>query len=221
MDIKLSLNQKKEIRKLLNISKEEDKFFFSNLKHLLENTFLPPKGSRKVILKEMTALMKAISGDAKKLLAKFNRLDKYFIKHVDCKLGREFSTPYPQGAKAPAGAATHRTVVFSFGNGPNVVYPSISTKRVIEIIEKEFGFSALSWNEQYGNGYMEVLIHNLATAYPHGRKITASTNSTFVQFVAIVLEEDSLEKVYQQVLRSKMFAGIKKASSKVRYKLGK
>ena len=107
MDITLSLKQKDEIRKLLNIQQEEDEHFFLNLEHLLKHTFLPPKGSRKVILKEKIALMNAISRDTKKLLSKLNRLDKYFVKHVDCKLGQEFSTPYPQGAEAPASAASH------------------------------------------------------------------------------------------------------------------
>jgi hypothetical protein len=218
MDITLSLNQKEEIRKLLSIQADEDEHFFLNLEHLLENTFLPPKGSRKVILKEKIALMNAISRDTKKLVSKLNRLDRYFVKHVDCKLGQEFSTPYPQGTEAPPGAASHRTMVFSFFGGPNLIYPSISTKRALEIISEEFEFSAWSWNEQYGGSYMEVLIDSLATAFPHGRKITASVSSDFVKFVGIVLEEDSLEKVYQQVLRSKRFAGIKKASRTFRNK---
>ena len=70
--------------------------FFLNVECLMEDNFLPEKGSRRSIIKEKVALLKEIAEASNKLKLLLVRLDDFTLDHIDSKLGDYLGVKYEQ-----------------------------------------------------------------------------------------------------------------------------
>ncbi len=190
MEQKLSQEQKLAIQELFN--KKFDSEFYLNLEEMLENTFLPPKGSRTVLLKREIKKLKEIEAAARVLKGKLSKLDDFFLDSIDGHLGMEFGP-----------SKTYEDILIS--NEPAVGFPPISSLEIAQMIAEEAELTAMDLAKNYGNSYFEWFLDGMVTAYPVGEKISVSTDSKFIKFIAIVLQEESLEKIYKLVLNSTWF----------------
>lgn len=196
----LSDHQKTSLVQLLSLNEREAELLFKNIEYQMEESFLPPKGARNVVAKDKAALLSEISKKAEELKRLLSRLDKTLISTIDGYLGRELGAPY----------LDDKIIVWG---QPATCYPSMSSEDAAKIIAKEAFLLGHHISDVYGCGYMEKVIEALSMAWfvcPFSRDIVVSNDSDFIEYMAIVLAEDSTEKLVKQVRRSRWFKQRKK-----------
>ena len=189
MSIKLNSKQKDALNRLLSPQNSED--LFNTIEYKMREPFLPEKGSQTNVLKQEIKSLQVTAELAKNLKAKLQALDQPSLIHINTSLAHSIGAPY------------HFETI-KVGD-QDVKLPSLPAKQFVEVIEK----SVLQLSRGYAEDsktYMGWSIRNLAHVFlQHKQKITASVDSDFVEFVAIVLEEESYDKICKQVSRSNWF----------------
>ncbi|MEH6473611.1 MAG: hypothetical protein V7752_20495 [Halopseudomonas sp.] len=195
MEYALSENQKTSLVRLLSLNEREAKLLFKNIEYQMDESFLPPKGSRNVVAKDKAALLSQISKKAEELTRLLSRLDRTLISTIDGHLGREIGAPYLDDK-------------ITIGGQPATCYPSMSSEDAAKIIAKEAFLLGHHITDLYGCGYMEKVIEALSMAWgsvPSIQRIKVSNDSNFIHYLAIVLDEESTEKLVKNVRRSKWY----------------
>lgn len=194
MKCKLTENQKDKLRKLFNGTDELMDTLFWNIEFIIRTDLLPPKGSRKSVIKEKITLLKEVAEASKKLRLLLTRLDGGSLEQIDMILGEKVGTKYEYESLAKSGIATQFTDNIS----------SISAAKTIEVSSLDL---ASFYNENYTKTYSGYVLDDLLGLWPYWfeDKITLTEHSKFIKYISIVLNEDSTDKLVKQCKRSGFF----------------
>jgi hypothetical protein len=198
--VKYLLNdyQKNELALLFNIELTEQFTvdLFLNIEFMMEDTFLPDKGSQKSVMKDKIKLLNDVSKAASKLRRLLNRVDAFTLESIDSKLGSKLGKSYE-----------HETI--KVGDKAATCWDSISSKDAVNEIENEATFLASDYGKNYKTNATWVL-EGLKNSWPYelGVEITLSEHSLFINYLAIVLDENSTDKLVKQCQRSGLFRDV-------------
>lgn len=193
----LTDHQKNELALLFNIELTEQftKDLFLNIEYMMEEPFLPDKGSNKSIMKDKIALLKDVSKAAKNLRRLLTRVDAFTLESIDSKLGSQLGKSYE-----------HETI--KVGDKAATCWDSISSKDAVKEIENEAEFLSCHYKENYKTKSTWV-IEGLLNSWPYelGINITLSPHSVFIKYLAIILDEagSNTVTILSQCQRSGLF----------------
>lgn len=197
----LSESQKLTLCKLFEIKNgsEAANNLFSDIEYQMEESFLPPKGSRKVVAIEKAKLLEEIAKSSNQLSKLLRRLDDTIICDIDRHLGKELGKSYLSDS-------------IMICDNPATCWDPISARKSAAIIRDEASFLAQDLRVNFGAGYMEKVIDALSVAWPSSiaRPEINSASSKFVTYIAIIMEEESLDKIYKNIIRSRWYKNIRR-----------
>jgi hypothetical protein len=191
----LSDHQKKALTRLFQISPDDEftKDLFLNIEYMMEEPFLPDKSSSKSVMVKKIALLNEVSEAAKKLRLLLSRVDDFTLDGLDHKLGSCLGKPYE-----------HDT--FIVGGKAAICWDPISSIDAVKQIEIESKFIAGNYGENYKTNATWA-IEGLKKSWPYqlGIEITLSEHSVFIKYLAVILKEESTDKLVKQCQRSGLF----------------
>jgi hypothetical protein len=181
MTYELTDSQKSELRKLFNGTDELMDTLFWNIQYVMKESFLPPKGVRKSVIKEKITLLKEVTKASKELRLLLIRLDEYSLEQINMELGETVGKEYD-------------------GIGTSSIC-------ALKTIEECSAGTACFYEENYSETYAKWALDNLLGIWPYWfeKKVTLTEHSTFIKYLAIVLDEESTDKLVKQCKRSGLF----------------
>lgn len=204
MKYQLSNDQKNKLISLFGLENtpRKSEHLFLNIEGNMEESFLPPKGSRKVEALNKAQLLTDISVTSEKLHKLLTRLDESFIRKINCDLG----------VKLDVELVSEKPGDFVIvGGEPDKFWRDISALKAVQVIQEKSAHLSEETVKHYGGGYMKQALEALFMSWPLQIPSTLSVNSPYIRYLAIILEEDSEEdiheKLYKQVIRSDWYKG--------------
>ena len=180
---------------------EEAERLFINIEREMKGALFSKGKGRTNIPKEKAKLLNEISSKAKDLRRLLNRLDGSLRHDLDRRLGYGLDLAFTRTVEGQ-----------TFTD-----YEAASTLQAVQVIESDSSIMACHLINEYGKCYMEHMSSSLAHSWPHRRfprfntiNITAH-DCAFINYLAIILEEESTEKLYKHVKRTNWYGRLQES----------
>lgn len=209
-EFKLTDPQKVQITELFNDETVDFNFVFSDLEYGLTEAYLSnDKASRKVIALEKSELLSDISKQASKLNKLIKRLDSKNQGSINAEIANRLSDNCRDNSIENCKEGCIDNLGDSCSGNCSIVsvwdaLKLIDSLIITDVISNYSAFKSSFIKGRWGKSYLDHALDIICMAWPSSikRELKITLNCKLVQFVCIVLGDNSTEKILKQIKSS-------------------